>query len=242
MSRLIEYLAGFFDGEGSIGLYKSNRCIQIRIGQVDKKPLKLYVKVFGGTVYFSQITKGGLPYYQYNTTDSIRCGKILRSLYPYLLVKEEKAQAALGILRLPVPTSSKTVSDGYFAGLFDAEGSVHIVKYTSISVCVTQVNQVPLLLFKQRFGGEIYHKGNGVYGWFLKSKELQEFCSALIPYLVVKKESLILLKKFQSIDLRKYELRYDEEARQEKLALAIEINMLNNLTHLRAEVDDMFAD
>lgn len=245
MSRLIEYLAGFFDGEGSIGLYKNKRCIQIRVGQVREEPLKLYVSVFGGKVYFSQITKGGLPYYQYNTTDSLRCGKILSSLYPYLIVKQEKAQAALELLGRPVPTSLQNVSLEYLAGFFDAEGSISIANMSSVNVCVTQVDKTVLLLFQQCFGGNIYHKGSGVYGWSLRSKELQEFCNSLIPYAVVQKDRLILLKRFQLIDLRvvRYKTEELKEAlTQEKFKLAVQIAALNLMKDKRIEVSDMFAD
>lgn len=234
MGRLIEYLAGFFDGEGSISLREIRNKVRIRIGQVEKQPLQIYASVFGGAVRYSQITKGGLPYYQYDTNDSKRCGSILSNLYPYLLVKQAKAQAALERLGLPVPTSIEEVSDEYLAGFFDAEGSISVANFTSINVCVTQKDKAPLLLFQQRFGGCIYHKGNSVYGWALRSKELQEFCNTLIPYVVVQKKRLALLKKFQSIDLRrKMDNCLREDLRKEKFKIAIQIEVLNDRESLR---------
>jgi len=225
---MLHYLSGFFDGEGSISFNNNGRSVDIRVTQTIEEPLQRYVNMFGGTIQFVQITKGGLACFNYRTSKREICGDILTKLYPMLIVKQARAQVALERLGLPIPEQQEEVLDGYFAGFYDAEGSVHIVNYTSVSVCVTQVDKVPLLLFQQRFGGNICHKGNGVYGWFLRSKELQEFCNALIPYLVVKKEQLILLKRFQSIDLRRKENRDNGDLIDEKRDLAVEINDINN--------------
>lgn len=247
MSRLIEYLAGFFDGEGSISLHEIRSKVRIRVSQVGTQPLELYVKMFGGAVRFQQITTGRLPYYNYDTNDSLRCGKILRSLYPYLLVKQEKAQVALKRLGLPVPTSSKTVSTEYLAGFFDAEGSVSTAikegNKIAMGIRVRQNNPYPLLMFKEMYGGYVYENrtplGKESYEWKLRQSDVTSFCNEMISHTIVKREQLKLAKKLVAILLH----HGGRDPRiKEKLALAIEIKMLNSREDLRAEIDDMFAD
>ncbi len=82
-------------GEGSISLNEVRAKVRIRVGQIVEEPLQRYVDKFGGKIYSHQITTGGFPYYHYDTNDSIRCGNILMELYPYLVVKQAKAQVAL---------------------------------------------------------------------------------------------------------------------------------------------------
>lgn len=247
MNRLIEYLAGFFDGEGSISLNEIRSKVRIRVGQVGEEPLNLYAQVFGGTVRFQQITRGRLPYYNYDTNDSIRCGKILCSLYPYLLVKQEKAQIALKRLGLSVPTSSKTVSTEYCAGFFDAEGSVSTAikegNKIAMSIRVRQNNPYPLLMFKEMYGGYVYENktplGKESYEWKLKQSDITYFCNEMISHTIVKCKQLKLAKKLVSIKLS----HGGRDSRiKEKLALAVEIKLLNSYVHLRADIDDMFAE
>ena len=248
MSRLIEYLAGFFDGEGSISLQEIRSKVRIRVSQVGEESLNLYAKMFGGTVRFQQITSGFLPYYNYDTNDSIRCGKILRSLYPYLLVKQEKAQIALRRLGLSVPTSSETVSIEYLAGFFDAEGSVStslkVGNKIHVSIRVRQNNPYPLQIFKQMFGGYILESnltqaGNRTFEWKLQHGMVGVFCNEMAPYVIVKRKHLKLAKKLVSIRLS---CGGRDPRIEEKLALAVEIKLLNSYAELRAEVMDMFAD
>lgn len=247
MSRLIEYLAGFFDGEGSISLHEIRSKVRIRVSQVGEEPLNLYAKVFGGTVRFQQITSGFLPYYNYDTNDSIRCGKILMSLYPYLLVKQEKAQIALKRLGLSVPTSSDTVSTEYLAGFFDAEGSVSTAvkegNKIAMNIRVRQNNPYPLLMFKEMYGGYVYENktplGKESYEWKLRQSDVTYFCNEMIPHSIIKHEQLKLAKKLVSILLH----HGGRDPRiEEKLTLAIEIKLLNSRADLRAETMDMFAE
>jgi len=247
MSHLIEYLAGFFDGEGSISLHEIRSKVRIRVSQVGEQPLQLYANIFGGMVRFQQITTGGLPYYNYDTNDSIRCGKILRSLYPYLLVKQEKAQIALERLGLSVPTSSDSVSTEYCAGFFDAEGSVSTAikegNKVAMSIRVRQNDPYPLQMFKLMYGGYVYENktplGRESYEWKLRQGDVSLFCNDMIPHTVVKHEQLKLAKKLVSIKLT----HGGRDPRiKEKLELALMIKLLNRREDLRQEVSDMFAD
>lgn len=246
MSRLIEYLAGFFDGEGSISLHSVSRSIKIQVGQVDKRPLELYAQVFGGAVLFHKITSGLLPFYQYNARSN--SGKILSSLYPYLLVKQEKAQVALKRLGLPVPASSKIVSTAYCAGFFDAEGSVVVYmvgNHVRPRIEAKQVNLYPLQVLKDMYNGyiteSVTREGNLIFRWQLKQLDIASFCNDIIPYTIVKQKQLKLMKRLVAIKSYRMDVRRSEKM-EERLALAVEIKLLNSCVDLRAEVEDMFAD
>jgi hypothetical protein len=254
MSRLIEYLAGFMDGEGCISLNEVRHKVRISVVQTGEEPLQLYAKMFGGTVQFSNITAGGLPLYRYRTGDSIQCGKILLSLYPYLLVKEEKARIALGRLGLSVPTSSKTVSIGYLGGFMDGEGSVSVSiksnNTTHPKITVAQNDLYPLQMFKLMYGGCIcekkskYVKKSGQisrgFQWQLGQPNIIKFCNEMIPYTIVKQKQLKLMRQLVSINLG-YGKR-DEYKFEDRLELALMIKLLNRRENLRQEVDDMFAE
>ena len=235
---ILTYLAGFLDGEGSIDLNHSRYSVRIRVCQTVEEPLQRYVNIFGGKVYCqTRLTTGGKPYFYYDTNDSKRCGIILSQLYPLLIVKQAKAQVALERLGLPVPAFDypEYLSDSYFAGFFDAEGSVSMRfregnKITP-QIRVSQNMELPLLLFQDRFGGSIYkkkiHSSNvqQPYEWMMIQSSIEEFCDAMIPYCLVKREHLMLLKKFSSIRL----LNNGKDSRiGEKQSLALKIVGLNN--------------
>lgn len=238
MSHLIEYLAGFFDGEGSISLHEISSKVRIRVSQVGTQPLELYAKMFGGKVRFLQYTVRGLPYYNYDTNDSQRCGIILYNLYPYLLVKQKKAQIALNRLGLSVPTSSKTVSIEYCAGFFDAEGSVSTAikegNKVAMGIRARQNDPYPLQVLQQIYGGYVYRNdtpgGNESYEWKLRQSDVISFCNDMIPHTIVKREQLKLAKKLVSIKLSN---NGRDPRIREKLALAVEIRVLNSMEHMK---------
>jgi hypothetical protein len=240
MGYSIEYLAGFFDGEGSISLHEIRAKVRIRVGQVVEEPLQRYVNVFGGKIHFNQITLGGLPYFVYDTNDSVRCGKILTELYPYLLVKQVKAQVALERLELPVPASNDNVSLEYLAGFFDAEGSVSTCRKSlnklDSNIRVRQNEQLPLLMFQQMFGGYIIKSkgytqaGNETFEWKLKQSNIVQFCDVMISRVLVKREHLILIKKLVSIRLSNNGC---DPRIEEKFQLADKIYRLNGMGHLK---------
>ncbi len=100
--QTLAYLAGFFDGEGCVGVYKKgqhkNHEVRISIAQVDPKPIQLFQSVFGGNIgiqkgnYENRFGIKDLFRLQYTGN---RAKDVLANLYPYLIVKREKAAVAL---------------------------------------------------------------------------------------------------------------------------------------------------
>ena len=103
----LAYIAGFIDGEGSVGL---NRCntrkrfcyrLEVQVMQVDKRPLEFIQQHFGGSI---SLRKHDNP--KWNDCWHLifadkAAEKILRGILPYLIVKREKALVAIKYRELP---------------------------------------------------------------------------------------------------------------------------------------------
>ena len=100
----LAYLAGFFDGEGSIGLYdlrgndpryaEHRRCLVAKVGQLDRKPLELFKNRFGGSIQQYATPKGDKPYYRWSV--SHRKARVFAEIIiPYLFLKKDLTKRLL---------------------------------------------------------------------------------------------------------------------------------------------------
>ncbi len=95
----LEYLAGFFDGEGCVCITKSSRppfgthqyILHVSVTQVDPRPLYAFQARFGGHVYTQGKTRRGMQW----TITAKRAVPVLEVLLPHLVVK--RADAEIGI-------------------------------------------------------------------------------------------------------------------------------------------------
>lgn len=101
--QTLAYLAGFFDGEGTICICRrhggSRRSFELRIcvGQKDRKPLELFLKTFGGAIFLQR--RHGIPLlYQWDIGGSSKPRRFLEMMLPYLRCKKEEAKIALRYL------------------------------------------------------------------------------------------------------------------------------------------------
>jgi hypothetical protein len=94
-AAILAYLAGFFDGEGTIALSESS--LHINVAQVDPAPLQKLVNAFGGSVRIKKST--GNPRHRTVSTwdlSSTKAANALEAMLPYLWVKRDEAVIALG--------------------------------------------------------------------------------------------------------------------------------------------------
>ena len=101
--QMSAYMAGFFDGEGCVGIHKCTGAakafpynVSVQINQMDRKPLELFQSRYGGSIYFykqKKATFGTCDIHHWIAADKAaeRC---LRDLLPYLIVKKRKAAQA----------------------------------------------------------------------------------------------------------------------------------------------------
>ncbi len=105
MTEELAYLAGMFDGEGSViiklkGTYHGGKrytshTIQAHLGSTDKATPLLFQSQFGGSVCADkQRDMGNLACWQWELS-ATKCSEFLRTLYPFLRVKGHEAQVAI---------------------------------------------------------------------------------------------------------------------------------------------------
>ena len=106
-----EYLAGFFDGEGSVGVYASVRnhsyCLRAQITQVRTLEteclLREMAERFGGSVssYNKQLRRDALCW----QASGDNAAAFLEFILPHLILKRDQATVAIGYQRTrPRPT------------------------------------------------------------------------------------------------------------------------------------------
>lgn len=97
MAAETAYLAGFFDGEGTVFIQESRgrHYLRISVTQVNPEPLKLFQVIFGGTVLADKDRPNRRKIYRWRLGGD-RAALALLQLLPYLIVKLDEAR--LGII------------------------------------------------------------------------------------------------------------------------------------------------
>ena len=100
----IRYIAGFWDGEGTINIHrqkiknsdKMQHFLYVKVSNTNKEILEKIKKFFGRGI----ITSNGIPVkghrkaWQYQASCN-NAYKVIEILYPYLIVKKEQAELAM---------------------------------------------------------------------------------------------------------------------------------------------------
>ena len=99
------------------------------------------------------------------------------------------------------------ISNQYWAGFFDGEGSVSISNVLRPSATLTQKRRHVLDLAFAKFGGMVYGKGNkkheGYQLTFKNADEVEGFLNAIYPFLIVKKEEVEIILELLTFIKRK---------------------------------------
>lgn len=89
----IEYLAGFFDGEGSIGVYSSGErrtgYMSVRVIQKFPTALRHFQELFGGS-----LNQNGRGYWAWQIYGTAAMGAMV-ALQPFLIEKKRQAELAI---------------------------------------------------------------------------------------------------------------------------------------------------
>ena len=100
----LAWAAGFFDGEGSIGIYERNQGRYSRltsdISQRDPRPLLIFKEMFGGNIRKWDDRRGDNAVIWHWTISSRRAAIALETMLPYLILKRERAELALAYQKL----------------------------------------------------------------------------------------------------------------------------------------------
>jgi len=91
----LAYLAGFFDGEGSISVTSCSTSLKIVVTNTDRRAVNLFQKAFGGAIHTQDRSainrKTCYQWYMHGK----KAGYVLNALLPHLVVKKRRAEIAL---------------------------------------------------------------------------------------------------------------------------------------------------
>lgn len=100
----------------------------------------------------------------------------------------------------------------YFAGFFDGEGSVNIIRYSPkkggatyhrLQCCLTQIAPAPIERATALFGGRVYVERSGrrrpVHRWKMSGPPAVDFLRQVQPFLLVKTEVVRLAIEFADV-------------------------------------------
>lgn len=111
----IQYIAGFFDGEGTIGVsleHGKYHTLRIYMGNTDEQIIRDIKNFFGiGGIYITTSKLSTKPFYIW-CIHAKTGSKILENLLPYLHVKKERAMLAL---ELSKRMENKIITESEFA-------------------------------------------------------------------------------------------------------------------------------
>lgn len=95
----LAWAAGFFDGEGSIGIYKRHHAptsfaLTVSLSQVDPRPLRRFAAIVGGHIDFCKPRGNQRPYWRWYDLSG-GAADVLAAIYSGLSSKREQASVAL---------------------------------------------------------------------------------------------------------------------------------------------------
>jgi hypothetical protein len=112
MNEMTVYFAGLFDGEGSVGVYRSNRGKYVRhdlkagIKMTDITPLRYLRAYFGGSISIPHVSGNRKKQYAWQIS-ATKAAIFLEKIYPYLKVKQDGAVLGIQFYRNLVSGSNK---------------------------------------------------------------------------------------------------------------------------------------
>lgn len=96
--QLVAWAAGFFDGEGSVGLFRARMggkvmTLRVRVGQKTREPLERFVLLWGGSIWHRKANGHQTEFYEWSK-NSRPAYEALLEMEPYLVVKKPQVQVA----------------------------------------------------------------------------------------------------------------------------------------------------
>jgi hypothetical protein len=101
------YIAGFFDGEGSLGLYKKSSGFAAKLSFTQRKPdtLVWLHGIFGGALVTVEGHNASKPYYELRFERRGHILSVLRVILPYLRDKKEQADLLVNFITTDMSVS-----------------------------------------------------------------------------------------------------------------------------------------
>lgn len=222
-----EWIAGLTDGDGYLNI-TGNRCnFEVTQAQHNIHLLEFLKSKFGGRIWQQKrnILKGGKTFY-YRVTAKEPMIKLAFMLNGNIrgTSRNEQFQRLCQLLNITyIPPVVLTKESGWYAGMFDADGSISFNFNEKRFTClqVTSKYSADVEFYLNDFRGRVRKLGSNVFYWVVTSKaEILPFCNYLksIPLRSNKKIRVNLVDEYYELS-KKRPLAKDSPHYQDWLAL-----------------------
>jgi len=202
-----EWLAGLIDGDGSLLISKAGYAsCEITMSIKDEHALAIIKQKLGGSIKLRSGAQA-LRYRLHNKKGMIDLlGRINGNIRHTSRTKQLES-LCLHLNRNIIYPKDITIDNGWFAGFFDADGTItYSMKnnYPQLTISVANKLLVDVASFKKIFGGNVYFdkSQNGYYKWSIQSKtDIDTFKAYLLKYpsLSNKKQRLFLTDQYYEL-------------------------------------------
>lgn len=171
-----EWLAGIIDGDGSLQVSKQGyTSLEITMGLEDLALLRFIQNKLGGGIKL----RSGAKAYRYRLHNREGMVKLILCINGQVRHTSRLVQLHRVCQQLNIPVLDPVqlnISSYWFAGFFDADGTVSISMknhWPQLSIRVVNKLLQDIQCYKQVFGGNIYFDSsqNGYYHWSVQSRE-----------------------------------------------------------------------
>ena len=208
-----QWLSGLIDGDGSLLVNKSGYgSCEITMSLKDGHCLAIIKQKLGGSVKLRSGAKA-LRYRLHNETGIINLINRINGNIRHTSRLKQLERLCL-LLNIPIVyPETVTIDNGWFAGFFDADGTItYSIKnnYPQLTIGVTNKLYIDVISFKNVFKGNVYFdkSQNGCYKWSIQAKTDIDFFKAYLlkyPSRSNKKQRLFLINDYYYLkDLEAY--------------------------------------
>ena len=183
-----QWLSGLIDGDGSLLVSKSGySSCEITMSLKDGHALAIIKEKLGGSIKL----RSGVKALRYRLHNNMGIRNLINRINGNIRHTSRLKQLERVCLLLKIPMlypETITVTNGWFAGFFDADGTItYSIKNDNpqLTISVTNKLYIDIFSFKYAFNGNVYFdKGqNGYYKWSIQAKtDIDYFKAYLLRY------------------------------------------------------------
>ncbi len=170
-----EWLAGLIDGDGCLLVSPAGyTSCEITMGLRDEYALQQVKKQLGGSVKL----RSGCRAIRYRLHHKKGIEELVSRINGKIRnsIRKKQLQSICDILGIPLilPTKRLSKENGWFAGFFDADGSITLsmqYEIPQVTIAVSNKHAYDLIDFQYVFGGNIYFEKSSItHKWFIQRK------------------------------------------------------------------------
>ena len=208
-----QWLAGIIDGDGSLLVSKAGYLsCEITVALADERTLRIIQNKLGGSIKL----RSGVRAVRYRLHNKIGMINLIKNINGLIrnTSRFKQLNNICSILKIEIKYPDQLHSKhGWFAGFFDADGTItYSMKQSNpqLTISVTNKLLVDILYYQEIFGGSTYYdrSQNGYYKWSIQSKkDIENILNYFkeFPSRTQKSKRLHLVKEYYYLkDLKAY--------------------------------------